>query len=71
MHVSCRRVGRSLAIDDSVPYLFGTNGVEDGEVITSGVRKNTVTIGDTEEPEPLEYGSYDEFEDIWGTDLGL
>ena len=56
--------------NDSVPYLFKTNLVEDGEVITLGVRENPVTIGDTEEPELIDHGSCKAYEDILVTNTG-
>ena len=47
-------------LSHSVDYLFGTNPQEEGEVITSGVRENPVTI-DSEGPDLVDYETSEEY----------
>ena len=54
----------------SVDYLFGTNPQEEGEVITSGVRENPVTI-DSEGPDLVDYETSEEYPNFFQDDSGM
>ena len=54
----------------TVDYLFGTNPQEEGEVITSGVQENPVTI-DAEGPNRVDYETSEDFPNFREDDLGM
>ena len=55
---------------DSVQYLYGTDPAQDGEVVTSGVRENPLTI-DPEEPGFVDYEASEEYPNFLEDESGM